>query len=880
MMQDMNRETKLLVILFSDPNFLAVNILENLLSKNCVVNIVSDDKTGWRERTSHLNSSSRFFLISTDEYKKLANFTYAIFCGGFINKESSTADFKKFISNKNFGNAKALAIFPFEAFSLKTGSRVSISDNAGIIYLGDLMGPRIDLESDLLLPSLINEMVNKRTVTLGVGEIFYPVFIADAAKTIVKWLLSFGPYGKETFLLGRQVSSGDFWKQNLKSFPDLKVLYDTKIETRFVPKGYETIILNSNLNICLNETYRWIIREKLVTGKVKPKIKKETKLKNKKPSRFRFLRPFVLPTFLILFFPLITSIVSSGLLYLSYKQFLLENINSAQTSSLLAKTIFAIGKGESNILGHIPILGRFYKETSYVSLLGETLSDLSVNAIPLAENGRSILGGILGTGIYDVKTPSTEIKTSLDYIYQQISFFQIATQNSAGMGTYSARQILQLVDFDRLKTFSREGGVLATNLPSILGQDINKNYLILFENNMELRPTGGFIGSYGVANFGGGKLNGLNINDIYSADGQLKGHVEPPAPIKDYLNEANWWFRDSNWNPDFPTSAERAEWFLSKEMGQEVDGVVAIDLQPIKDILNYTGPIFLPDYNLTITSDNLYEKTQEEAQANSFPGSRQKASFLTALSRTLIADISKMNPKDRILVLKAFYESLVGRHLQIYLHDASSAEAVDKLGWDGKIQSYSCGEGCYSDFFGEVEANVGVNKSNYFVKRKIDFSIGVDSQKITRNLSIYLENSANPALGASGVYKSYLRVMIPSDSDLISVKSVLGQSETILSPEITREKGRQEVGVLVEVTPGESRVVKFVWQNDMPQDTGINSYGLFVRKQAGVGADALSVKFTGKSGVVSSPMFTLTKGSIYSYNTTLGQDFFTRLSWK
>src|SRR5690348_2512890 len=167
----MNKDLKLQVILFSDPNFLAVNILENLLSKNCIVNIVSEDITGWQERTVHLTNSSRYSIVTTNQYKDLSNFTYAIFCGGFLDKENATTDFKKFISNKNFGSAKTLAIFPFETFSLKVSSKISISDNAGIIYLGDLMGPRIDLESDLLLPKLINEMLAQRTVTLGVGEI-------------------------------------------------------------------------------------------------------------------------------------------------------------------------------------------------------------------------------------------------------------------------------------------------------------------------------------------------------------------------------------------------------------------------------------------------------------------------------------------------------------------------------------------------------------------------------------------------------------------------------------------------------------------------------------------------------------------------------------
>jgi hypothetical protein len=876
----MNRESKLLVCLFSDPNFLAVSILETLLSKNCLVTIVTDDKTLWSERTKYLTNSSHFSLIGTNEYASLSNFSYAIFCGGFIDKDSSGDDFKKFISNKNFGNAKTLAIFPFETFTFKSSSRISISDNAGIIYIGDLVGPRIDLESNLLLPSLVREMFTSNTITLGVGEILYPIFIADAARSIVKWLLSFGPYGKDTFLIGRQVSSTEFWKQNRKYFPNLKVLYDTKIETRLIPKGYEKVILNSNLNIGLNETYKWLSQNKLVIKKSGTHTKVRSEKKINKSPKSKFIHTLLLPIFLILFLPIITSIVSGGLLYYSYKQFLSGNIGSAQNSALLAKSISLIGKNESEILGKIPLVGIVYKETSYISLTGEILADLSVSAMPVVENGYKIFGNVLGSGVYDVNTPSVQIKSGLDYMYQQISFFQIATKERVSLGVYSARQAVQLVDFDKLKTLFQEGSILMDNLPSILGEGENKNYLILFQNNMELRPTGGFIGSYGVANFGGGKMNGLNINDVYSADGQLKGHVEPPSPIKNYLNEANWWFRDSNWNPDFPTSAGRAEWFLKKEMDQDVDGVIAIDLQPIRNILEYTGPIFLPDYNLTVSSDNLYEKTQAEAQDNSFPGSRQKASFLTALSRTLISDFTKMNPKSRIQILKVMYENLTARHIQIYLHDQKPSEAINRLGWDGKIQSYSCGNNCYSDFFGEIEANVGVNKANYFVKRDMNFDVNIGSQKITRKLNIKLANSANPALGVSGVYRNYLRIMIPSDSNLIGIKIASGQSEKTLVPETTQEKGRQEVGVLVEVSPGQTRDVSFEWQNDIPQGSEIKNYGLFVRKQAGVSDDPLSINFSGISGVMSNPIFSLTKGGKYSYNTNLDKDFFARLSWK
>ena len=179
-----------------------------------------------------------------------------------------------------------------------------------------------------------------------------------------------------------------------------------------------------------------------------------------------------------------------------------------------------------------------------------------------------------------------------------------------------------------------------------------------------------------------------------------------------------------------------------------------------------------------------------------------------------------------------------------------------------------------------MEANIGVNKSNYFVKRKIDFSVGVDSQKITRTLTINLGNSANPALGASGIYKNYIRILIPQDAKVLGTRVLIGQNTSDISPEITQEKTRQEVGVLVEITPGQSKDIQFIWQSDVPSDNLIKSYGLFVRKQAGVGADPLSIRFTGHGKVESRPVFSLTKESEYSYNTVLNKDFFARMSWR
>ena len=414
-------------------------------------------------------------------------------------------------------------------------------------------------------------------------------------------------------------------------------------------------------------------------------------------------------------------------------------------------------------------------------------------------------------------------------------------------------------------------------LPYILGEYQNKTYLVLFQNNMELRPTGGFIGSFGLITFDKGRLSEFNVSDVYSADGQLKGHVDPPTPIKNYLGEANWWFRDSNWDPDFPISAKRAEWFLDKEIDKQVDGVIAIDLKPIQDFLKLNGGIYLSDYDLNITDINLYEEVQSEVQDNSFPGTHQKASFLTALSRSILNEASMVSFSDKIGILKLFYDNLEERHVQVYIHDGIFQESLSQLNWDGSVFVPSCDEGCFSDMVGIVEANLGVNKSNFFVKRNIETFVNIDEDIIKRTLILTVENGATAGLGPSGRYKSYIRLLVPQNSTDIQVTSEYGQDIRILDPDIVDAKGRKEIGVIFETLAGDTKKLQYSWSTRL--DKAINSYNLYIRKQAGVDEIPFVMSVHTPFNILGSNLeFTLTEDSNYLYNTTLTRDLSARLS--
>jgi len=803
---------KPLVAVFSDPCSLGLYLIETLLSKNCQVIVYTTEKNFWLERTKHIANKNNFEIADERTFVRDIGISYAVFCCGFIDKSSALKKFKSTYSLQVFRSIKSLVIFPAEAFESRENASLPLNSNLAVIYTGDLLSPRIDTRSNLSINRIIGEIVGERTMTIGVGEVFYPIFASDAAKQISKWVFSFGPYGKETFLLGNQVSGAVLWREVGKLLPGVNLYYDKKLETWTLPRGYNREVLPTHLGFCLKETLKGLPQghEKASTIIMPVKI----------PSRH--LKIILFSTTIFLLFPFICLLISGGLLFASYK---------TKTPVPFAKIPASIGKMESAIFKNIPIIGAPYKESYFMLGVLEKASDLSINAMSVVEDSEELLTKILGDEIYDPGNLTKDLEVNLEYIQRIISFVQTETVSSASQGVITASFLQAKVDLERLKRLSSQGVKIVANLSRLLGKEGRKTYLVLFQNNMEIRPTGGFIGSFGLVTFEAGRMTDFSVSDVYSADGQLRGHIEPPKPIKDYLGEANWYLRDSNWDPDFPTSARRAEWFLDKEIDRQVEGVVAIDLNPVKEILKYTGPIYLSDYNMDITSENIYEKTQSEVQDNFFPGTHKKASFLTALSRNLVTGFVGLDSSQKIGILRTFIDALEKRHIQAFLHDEAVQSAISSLGWSGEVTPRNCGENCYSDMVGLIEANVGVNKANYFITRDQKLVVDIDGDRITRELTINFRNSANPGLGLPAQYKSYVRVLVPQDSE------VEGDFE------ISEGKGIKEIGFFMEVTAGQEGQVKVSWSSKAGNK---ENYGLYIRKQAGTPEeDKISVVING-----------------------------------
>ena len=265
--------------------------------------------------------------------------------------------------------------------------------------------------------------------------------------------------------------------------------------------------------------------------------------------------------------------------------------DSYQILSDASKDIDKIGGNFSDILRFIPGISRV-ASANYVVSAGE---HFSLAGKSLAESAKSLnsLGNPLDTTNQTNQPSLTDLFLNLRDGMQKSSDELTLAQDDlskVNVDDLPAETRSQFTDIKdslpivnaSLKNFLDYSQIFL----DVLGYNGPRKYLFLFENNQEMRATGGFIGSYGILDISSGRVKKLFVDDIYNPDGQLKAKVIPPAPIQKM--SAVWTMHDANWFPDFPTSAEKVAWFYEKTGGPTVDGVIAITPELLQDLLeNY-----------------------------------------------------------------------------------------------------------------------------------------------------------------------------------------------------------------------------------------------------------------------------------------------------
>ena len=437
----------------------------------------------------------------------------------------------------------------------------------------------------------------------------------------------------------------------------------------------------------------------------------------------------------------------------------------------------------------------------------------------------------------------------------------------------------------QLLTVARDAALTIPELTAVNGK---KTYLVLLQNNAELRPAGGFIGAYALVTFENGRFLNYELHDIYTADGQLLGKVTPPDEILHFLGQPNWFMRDSNFSPDFAMSARRAAWFLEKSTGQKTDGVIGIDMYVIQKLLRAVGPLDVTDFNEKITAENFFEKAEYQSEINFFPGSTKKQDFLTSVGQALIDKIiSDKSNLDKMAL--ALMEALNERHVQIYSQNEVLEEAIVAQGWGGTLNF----EG--DNYLGLTEANFGANKANYFVNREIFLQTDMaKTGDLDTTVTVIYENTSKNNAWPGGDYKNYLRLFIPPQAKFISANTGDNKKATVsavltenilkrLKPEEflvykSSDSGVINYGLLVNIPASSKKTVTFTYRLP-PVDLTKEEipHMVFIRKQAGTDNDKLTVIYNFPSFLRLTGVDNTTQ---FRYNGVLSQDKRINLVWK
>ncbi len=496
-------------------------------------------------------------------------------------------------------------------------------------------------------------------------------------------------------------------------------------------------------------------------------------------------------------------------------------LKSAKNIIDIGKLIANSGKAMSDAVGSIAKTGLLLNpsETSGISMskimssLGESLS-LSLKNIKKA---RALLADVDENSIPEDKKPL------IDNLNSKLPLFE--------------KLISDASDYSKF-------------LENLIGTKGVKKYLLLFQNSNELRPTGGFTGSYGVITFKDGKLQDFFADDSYNLDGQIKDLIIPPVQLQHIT--PTWGMRDANWFVDFPTSATKISWFFKKEAGYDIDGVITVNPKIIAKILDIVGPIEMPEHGVTLTGDNLITTIQDQVE---YKGDRQQPKKIVMdLAPALLKKLYLTDSGKWMDIFNVLVSSLERKDMLMYFRDLSlEGFSVDK-GFSGAVKNTN------SDYLMVAVTNVKGSKTDAMIDSLIKVNTAVESGDIKHQLTITRKHNGGET--DYGFYNrpnpAYIRVLVPEGSELLSItgnsrpdyKPLINYDKSFKTDDdlfkfessayydkengvsIYKEAGKTEFGFWMVLDPGTTETIKLEYS--APLKIQDNKYELLVQKQPGL----------------------------------------------
>lgn len=340
-----------------------------------------------------------------------------------------------------------------------------------------------------------------------------------------------------------------------------------------------------------------------------------------------------------------------------------------------------------------------------------------------------------------------------------------------------------------LRTLTDQSAVAVTDakpliktLPSLLGATEKKKYLMIFQNDKELRPTGGFITAYAIFTIDQGHIAFEKSDDIYKLDESIPNKESAPAPIKKYFPTVPLFnLRDSNLSPDFMVSMKDFRDLYERAALREDDisGIIAIDtnvlvstIKILDDQVQAQGQTFTTKTDPHCDCPQvIYALENTISRPVNYVRTERKSLIGDLISAIMVKALSS-SPK---LYWGPLFQSIIAqtnqKHVMFDLFDKGAQSGIEALNAAGQIHKFD------GDYLHINDSNFSGAKVNIFMQESVDNAYAVDKDgTITKTVTVHYKNPYPPSncrledggLCLNSTYRDWVRFYVPKGSVLTS----------------------------------------------------------------------------------------------------------------
>lgn len=544
----------------------------------------------------------------------------------------------------------------------------------------------------------------------------------------------------------------------------------------------------------------------------------------------------------------------------AYAAFKAQNLPETEAKLLEVQTKLGDVRNTYSQLGfyrYVPIANAYYAD----GLHGLNAADAGVNAslksieaiVPYAD-----VLGFTGEGTFTGGTAEDRLKLVLEtldkvspvlddiandlkVVESELAYIDESRYPETLRGTPVRSYVVQAKDMshsavDALTLYRP----ILEELPSIAGgRGERKKYLVLFQNDNELRPTGGFLTAYSIIYIEDGKVTPEKSDDIYELDKKFTKNIPIPEKLGRYLTTERYYnLRDMNISPDFKTSMDEfmEQYKTVRGEPQDIDGIIAVDTHLLTDLLTVLGPVEVPGYG-TFSAENdprcdcpqvVYALSEIITRPTPYLREDRKG-ILGPMMRAILTKAYGAPKQQWPALFEKGLEDIARRHVQMYFLDEKSQAAAEAINAGGRMTAPE-----NADFLAIVNANLGGAKSNLFINYDVKQEVSIpENGRITKTVEVTYRNNRRAdncnleagLLCLNSTLRDWTRFYVPQGAELVSAQGFTQE------PEVYEEAGLSVIDGFFSLEPNSQAKVKVTYTVPYTDEV---TYKAMLWKQGGV----------------------------------------------